>query len=1319
MKLKPKHTIMLTAAAVSAIALSYTMGATHDTAANADNKLLKRVAAPTDVPQLPEGPKRLVAQEGFFYEDFESMRPGVLDSGWTTSPTPGHPSDNWSVATLGKGDDPLHGPSGYQYAYILGNRNPDDPYGHDAWLFSPKVSMKAGQKYKIEFFSYQAPGFDVFEELEVCMMSEADPDGVIETLRVINDNSTDWSYNTIDWEPEEDGEYLLGFHSTSPYMSNATLIDDVRVSSGPQPSYLGTAGVNMGETDLIAGTYSAPYMVENRGRKEMTIDLVSASPEISVKGVPATVNAFDFHELTIEFTPNKVGAYTGYFTLSTSDPSHPEVELMVIADVRDVPVKGFHVEDFEAGGPYGWSLPSGAVNTDYKGGHNGPRAYYVRSFYTLDEEDEIGFKTHYCDMGSNPELSLWYKAIDCTLTGDEKGPTPADSPIFDLYVTEDMGKTWTNVYSMKPGTATAHRPSAEFQQIKVMLPQYANKRCRVKAVLHHAGNPLEKDFIFLVDDVALGTRPNVDLKVAGLHGNSVMKPGEPQSVTAIVSNNGSMPSGDYTIELYDDNNNVYGSGSFASLASGESAEVELFWIPEQKGNINLHAKAVSSSDAIESNNISNQLHVNITDAATTQVHIGEGATYASNGIPVNFSVHDTMVQTMYYANEIGIDAGSIESLTFVSVFDNPYLTENFDVYIAETDRADFADKEIVPEADFVKVFSGDIYMPSGEYQFTIPFDHPYEYKGGNLVVMTRKCSEEFLNTKRFLVGMGQQKRSLSSMSSKTGALAAQNYPDREASEVYAHVGINIKKASSGTVNGVIRNTQGGIIREAKVSLDGTQLYSMTGSNGKYTFPAISAGEHSLTASKFGYYPSTGNIINVQDNGQLTCDITLTPYPKVTVEGTVRTSDGEPIENAKVILNGYESYSTLTDANGHYEISGVYGDTGENYNLRVEALNFNTFWNHEFAVPASGRSYDVVLTADLQPAFNVVADNSNNKLALSWEQPLVEFKHDDGTPINYLGWSHGHARAAIFSTYRQKIRVKQVRFYLSNMNGPHGNINVFLVELNSEGQPDASKMKYLAQGVDFVENGWTTVVLEEPVVMENFAIGISGDGYLGLGATAATEENPFETGMHFWAADDMYNPYDFNDFVVWTPMHPMLRVYGDYLGNPATDPYHESLTPQRIKRPEVAYDVYRIDDIANPDRTTFLGSTLETTFSDPAYADLKSDAQVRYAVVAKYGALEAAPAFSAVVSKSGSSISTVEADMVTFGPNPLRESLKISGASNVKEVRITSLEGKCVKIISNPQEFNDVSDLQDGIYIVTLICNDGSTTTNKTIKKSTL
>ncbi|WP_082504984.1 T9SS type A sorting domain-containing protein [Chryseobacterium sp. Leaf405] len=72
--------------------------------------------------------------------------------------------------------------------------------------------------------------------------------------------------------------------------------------------------------------------------------------------------------------------------------------------------------------------------------------------------------------------------------------------------------------------------------------------------------------------------------------------------------------------------------------------------------------------------------------------------------------------------------------------------------------------------------------------------------------------------------------------------------------------------------------------------------------------------------------------------------------------------------------------------------------------------------------------------------------------------------------------------------------------------------------------------------------------------------------------------------------------------------------------------------------------------------------------------------------------------------------------LTLYPNPFTDVINISEYENVKSVVISDISGRRVKSIDSPGSSISVSELKQGMYLVSLILKDGSKQTIKTIKK---
>ena len=122
------------------------------------------------------------------------------------------------------------------------------------------------------------------------------------------------------------------------------------------------------------------------------------------------------------------------------------------------------------------------------------------------------------------------------------------------------------------------------------------------------------------------------------------------------------------------------------------------------------------------------------DAET--VVIGEGGTFSSFNVPINDYYNSFGVSQMIYtAEEIGVKDGTIISISFKSdVVGN--MEREIAVYLKNTDKEYYTAESdwITLTAEDVAVFEGNIVTPSTSGWFTIYFNRPFEYTGGNLAV---------------------------------------------------------------------------------------------------------------------------------------------------------------------------------------------------------------------------------------------------------------------------------------------------------------------------------------------------------------------------------------------------------------------------------------------------------------------------------------------------------------------------------------------------------------------------------------------------------
>jgi hypothetical protein len=68
------------------------------------------------------------------------------------------------------------------------------------------------------------------------------------------------------------------------------------------------------------------------------------------------------------------------------------------------------------------------------------------------------------------------------------------------------------------------------------------------------------------------------------------------------------------------------------------------------------------------------------------------------------------------------------------------------------------------------------------------------------------------------------------------------------------------------------------------------------------------------------------------------------------------------------------------------------------------------------------------------------------------------------------------------------------------------------------------------------------------------------------------------------------------------------------------------------------------------------------------------------------------------------------------PNPFTDVLNISDVKGVKSISVLDISGRVVKSIDRPSAQINLSELQSGMYLISLQYKDGSVHTMKAMKK---
>ena len=1183
---------------------------------------------------------KLVREEGFLYENFENA-PGApsyaLPDEWTVTATSGDETDVWKAGTLTLEGEVMPGASGYKYAFILGSQE----HEHDAWAFSPGINMVAGKEYTVEFYALFFSGSSGDEKIEVAIGTGQNQQDIREKTYLLEDTDRDnyWVKFSEKFTPSKTATYFVGLHSISAAKGEGTIVDDLKITSGPTPAYSGETNVDFGQTDHLAAPVSCKYDIYNYGSGDLEVNVVSSSPEISAKTASVVIAPEETGSLEFSLDTDTPGEYSGEITLQTNDPTVREIKLSASAQVSESRLTGYDFEDFESGGPEGWELSVGSANTSDYPAKSPTRAFYTTSYYTMINDEGVGFTTHYVQMGENPVFSFWYQLNNTSFFGDDKGPTQSDQPKISVRVSDDFGATYKEVYVIEPGGEHEHIPSSEYAQVVVPLQQYAGKTCRVKLLFSHASgdvtDAMNNTFRVLVDDVATGTVTATDIKASLLTGDVLASPGKEQSYHVTVNNLGKETVEDYSVSLFNaETKEMIATAQGEAIAPNGSKTAMLKWTPASPGSYKLYAVAKAANDVNEANDTTNMAAVAVLPENNSIVHIGNGPVIESQSFPVDFYNVESMAQTIYLANEIGINRGTINSLVFTSSMDAGYVCEPFEVFVGETDKSDFSDKAIVDLSELTPVFSGSVYFPTGKSDFVIPFDTPYEYSGKNLVVMTRKIGKELINSKCFDVRKCDTPRSISKTSNKPGGLESEK---PSTANVYADVRVNIEKAPFGSIQGTVK-CDGKPVAGADVLLKGSCLHATTDAQGNFALPQVAEGAVALEVTCHGYYDLTTETFDVT-NAAVTKDITLTALPRHTVSGKVTSAaNGEPVENATVIIEGYDTFSVTTGSDGNYSIDGVCADTGSDYNIRAVSRYFENYG--DIISVAGNVQKDISLEDRVLRVHNVTAsvNETHTEASVSWEEPMQEFRYDTGIYSGPLGFSGG-VTVGFGTVFRKKATIKEVSWYVASGEGDHSYFCIYIFGLNPDGTPNADDVRYVAKDVDFVEDAWSVHTLSEPVNVDGCMVAISCYGFMAIGTTELSPAYPFTEGMHYYAGESFM--LGITDMAKFQNKHLMIRAYGDELDDmsaPAADKPSD-----RIVRPAAKYNIYRMKNGADRSEWTLVGSSDKPAFTDTGIAGL-ADGRYRYAVTAVYGGgTESMAVMSPVVVVDHSGVENVAAE----------------------------------------------------------------------------
>lgn len=376
----------------------------------------------------------------------------------------------------------------------------------------------------------------------------------------------------------------------------------------------------------------------------------------------------------------------------------------------------------EADQPPGWSINNSQIS-----GGSAPELYMTYGM-------QVGLSrliSPVINVAGYSQLAVHYKQYLINYLGDWGESIGMD-------VTFDGGNTWQPLWEQALGTLNI--PQDEFSYY-VNVPGGATE---MQLAFRFEGNNQGING-WAIDDIVVQDALNNDLSITKIEGNTTPNANSQTSYTVEITNGGKNTQNSYTVKLLTREGTELASVSGQPIAFAEKKTHTLNWTPANGdlGSHTVYAVVEMTGDENSDNDESVNLIVNVQNENTTTAYIGEENFTLQHAIPYNFFNLHTLAQTLYPADKIGEveESSSITGIQYISHFDDDLQDVPIQIYLAETDQADLSSDWLDPSS-FTLVFDGLVDFQRGLNTLYIPFDTPYEYNGGNLVVYSNKTYSE-------------------------------------------------------------------------------------------------------------------------------------------------------------------------------------------------------------------------------------------------------------------------------------------------------------------------------------------------------------------------------------------------------------------------------------------------------------------------------------------------------------------------------------------------------------------------------------------------
>lgn len=865
-----------------------------------------------------------------------------------------------------------------------------------------------------------------------------------------------------------------------------------------------------------------------------------------------------------------------------------------------------------------------------------------------------------------PEFSVAdYEALRLKFRHMLNNYTSDEGETIGVYSSFDGGTTWNEEWSVAIGTAAI---PAEMKELFIDVPP---GKANMKLSWLFSGNSFNINYYY-VDNVIVEPVLENDLKAVSLTGNTTPTAGVATNYNFTIQNAGTTTQTTYEVKFYKQGGELIQTLPGVEVAFGETETFQFTWTPDAafSGPTFLYAVVELTGDELPGNNQTPNLNVDVQPSGVVTVTVGNINVLPDFRIPFDFYWKNSLAQTIYYPEELNNLAGAITGINLYNNFATDLQDKPVKIWLGTTDLESLVDGWADP-SEFVLVYDGEVDFPIGANTIYIPFDEPFIYLGGNLVLYTNRVMDAayFSSSDKFYVtttaDLPNRTRHVQSDSETFNPETPPTPVATQLKNAHPDITFFFNVDGLGSLEGLVTDGTDPI-EGVEIRVVGTSIKTFTNADGEYAFPYLVAGEIAISAKKHGFYDVVIEEILIEGDEVTVQDIEMEAIPTVAVSGIVTGSDAPAVglEGATVTLEGYADYSVLTNADGEFEITGVYIDN--TYDITISYAGFTTY-TAEVEVEDEDLDLGTIILDEIAfPASGVVAAEEGDDVKVTWfapgNNPVTTFRYDSGVQDGQLGFGSGTQNAVMGSAHRRNAEVHEISWYCTAEGGPHNLVNIFVLALNASGMP-TSTVLYSAIGVANTDLQWNNHILPAPVTAPNgFMLAMSySTGFLGLATDMPNAEYPFMPNTHFYAVDYTAGSFSTVESAGFQKNF-FLRAVGIDFGPAAKsfDPamaragvigemphFVASETPVVVKDPVfafgnrtskalVGYNVYRLLQGQEGDEALWvsLATNQTDTFKVDTQWESLAPAIYKYAVKAVYtNNVLAVPAFSNAIPKS--------------------------------------------------------------------------------------